>query len=86
MLTELRAKSQITIPKEIVSQMGLTAGDQLEVFERDGVICLMPVVIYPKKYVDELQSEVARLKENIAVGTQPVANSVDELFAQLENK
>lgn len=86
MLTELRAKSQITIPKEIVSQMGLTAGDQLEIFEKDGVICLMPVVVYPKKYVDELHSEVARLKENIAAGRQPVANSIDELFAQLEKK
>lgn len=30
MLAELRTKSQITIPKEIVANLGLTEGDKLE--------------------------------------------------------
>ena len=31
MLTELRTKSQITIPKDIVNHLGLAEGDKLEV-------------------------------------------------------
>ena len=49
MLTELRTKSQITIPKDIVMKMGLREGDKLEIVEKDGVIELMPVAVYPQK-------------------------------------
>lgn len=45
MLTELRTKSQITIPKDIVMKMGLREGDKLEIVEKDGVIELMPVAV-----------------------------------------
>ena len=47
MLTELRQKAQVTIPKEIVVKLGLSEGDKLDIFEKDGAICLMPVVVYP---------------------------------------
>ena len=33
MLTELRTKSQITIPKDIVARLGLHEGDKLEIVE-----------------------------------------------------
>lgn len=85
MLAELRTKSQITIPKEIVTSLGLAEGDKLEVYERDGVICLMPVTVYPKGYVDELHSEISELKADIASGKKPVFDSVDALFDKLEN-
>ena len=49
MLTELRTKSQITIPKDIVMKMGLREGDKLEIVEKDGVIELMPVAVYQKQ-------------------------------------
>ncbi|MDR1541132.1 MAG: AbrB/MazE/SpoVT family DNA-binding domain-containing protein [Clostridiales bacterium] len=84
MLAELRQKSQITIPKEIVAKLGLHEGDKLEVTEQDGAIFLMPVVVYPKKYVDELRGEIEEAKAKIASGKQPVFNSVDALFAKLE--
>ena len=58
MLAELRAKSQITIPKELVDKLGLSEGDKLDVYEKDGLICIMPVVVYPKKYLDELREEI----------------------------
>ncbi len=85
MLAELRTKSQITIPKEIVSNLGLVEGDKLEVFEKDGVICLMPVTVYPKKYVDELHREISDLKADIKSGKKPVFDSIDSLFDKLEN-
>ena len=41
MLTELRTKSQITIPKDIVARLGLHEGDKLEIVEKDGTIQIM---------------------------------------------
>ncbi len=84
MLTELRQKSQITIPKEIVIKLGLAEGDMFDIFERDGTICMLPVVVYPKKYLDELRGEIDDVKSKIASGEQPVFDSVDALFAKLE--
>lgn len=84
MLAELRQKSQITIPKEIIVKLGLSEGDKLDIFEKDGTICMMPVVVYPKKYLDELREEINEAKAKIASGKQPVFDSVDALFAKLE--
>ena len=68
MLTELRTKSQITIPKDIVMKMGLREGDDLEI----------------KKYLDELRSEINEAKAKIAAGEQPVFDTVDALFEALD--
>lgn len=84
MLVELRQKSQITIPKEIIVKLGLSEGDKLDIFEQDGTICMMPVVVYPKKYLNELRGEIDEAKAKIASGEQPVFDSVDALFAKLE--
>ena len=48
MITELRKKSQITIPKELVLELGLKEGDKLEIVEKDGIIQIIPVAVYPK--------------------------------------
>jgi AbrB family looped-hinge helix DNA binding protein len=84
MLAELRPKSQITIPKELVEKLGLSEGDKLEIYEKDGVICIMPVSVYPKKYLDELKGEIEETKAKIASGKQPVFDNIDALFAKLE--
>ena len=84
MLTELRTKSQITIPKDIVQRMGLREGDKLQIVEKDGVIELMPVAVYPKKYLDELRGEINEAKAKIAAGEQPVFDNVDALFDMLD--
>ena len=34
MLAELRKKSQITIPKEIITKLGLNEGDKLDISEK----------------------------------------------------
>ncbi len=84
MLTELRPKSQITIPKSIISSMKLSTGDKLDIFEKDGMICLCPVVVYPKSYVEDLQNEVNTIKADIKEGRKPVFNNIDSMFAALE--
>jgi len=86
MLAELRQKSQITIPKEIVLKLGLSEGDKFDIVEQDGTIYMVPVVVYPKKYLDELYKEIEDTKAQIAAGELPVFDSVDEMFARYEDK
>lgn len=86
MIAELRTKSQITIPKGIVSKLGLAQGDKFDVFERDGVIHLVPVAVYPKQYVDELEKEVAVVRARLKDSTQPKYSSVDAMMNALEKK
>lgn len=86
MLAELRQKSQITIPKEIIMKLGLSEGDRFEIYEKDGIICMMPIAVYPKKYVEELKEEIDAVKSKIASGEQPVFDNVDALFDKLEKE
>ena len=62
MITELRQKSQITIPKGIVSKLNLQEGDNLEIYEKDGEIRIVPVAVYPVSYIEGLKQEIERLR------------------------
>ncbi len=84
MLAELRAKSQITLPKELVEKLGLSEGDKLELLEEEGTIRIMPVAVYPKKYLDELKNEIEATKAKIASGKLPVFDTLDALLEKLE--
>ena len=84
MLTELRTKSQITIPKDIVRHLGLSEGDKLDVVEKNGVIQIIPVAVYPKKYLDALRGEIDEAKAQVAAGEPPTFDSVDALFQMLD--
>ena len=54
MLAELRGRSQLTIPAEIIKKLGITEGDLFDISERDGGIFLCPVVIYPKNQIEKI--------------------------------
>jgi AbrB family looped-hinge helix DNA binding protein len=84
MIVEFRAKSQITIPKELVIKLGISEGDKMEIYELDGMICIVPVAVYPKRYIDMLRDEINEVKAKIESGEQPVFDTVDELFTKLE--
>ena len=84
MLAELSHKAQITIPKEIITKLGLSEGDKLDIIEKDGTICIMPVAVYPKKYLSELQEELSDVKAKISSGEQPLFDNVDALLEKLE--
>ena len=84
MLIELRRKSQITIPKDLIEKLGISEGDQLEITEKDGVIIIMPVVVYPKNYIRDLKDEITDIKRKIELGKQPIFDGVDELFEHLD--
>lgn len=84
MLVELKAKSQVTIPKDIVQSMELNQGDQFEVTEDDGKIVLVPVAVYPEHVIRSLKAKVKEIKESIEKGNQPVFDSIDSLFEELD--
>jgi len=83
-IAELRAKSQVTIPKPLIDRLGLSTGDKLEIFEDKGMICIMPVVVYPKGYVDKILVDIDNIKKEVAAGRKPVFDSMDDLIASLE--
>ncbi len=62
MIVELRKKSQITLPKEIVKQLCLNEGDSFEVIVENGCILLQPVAVYSKEYISKLEKEIKELK------------------------
>lgn len=84
MLVELKAKSQVTIPKEIVSLMNLSQGDKFEIIEESGRIVLIPLEVYPKNVIDELKASVEEIKASINNGERPVFDSIDALFEELD--
>jgi len=86
MITKLRKKSQITIPKELIDKLDIKEGDEIELIEKDGMIQIIPVVVYPKKYINELKEELSEIKKKIKTGDQPVFDTVDDLFDHLENQ
>ena len=84
MLVELKAKSQVTIPKDIVNSMELSQGDQFEVMEDNGKIVLVPVAVYPEHVIKNLKAEVKEIKAAIKNGEKPVFDSIDSLFEELD--
>ena len=82
MIMELRKKSQITIPKEMIVICGLKEGDKLEITIQNGALNIIPVVVYLKKYIEELRNEILDDKK-IKVNKQPVFNILKGLFKQL---
>ena len=81
MLAEIRGRSQITIPAEIIKKLGITEGDKFEIMEKDGGIFLCPVVVYPK---DKIAKIAKIIKESEADITNKGAfESVEDLFADM---
>lgn len=84
MLVELKGKSQVTIPKDIVSSLNLNQGDQFEIVEENGKIILIPVVVYPEHMISQLKESVNEIKESIKKGEQPLFDNLDSFFEELE--
>lgn len=86
MLAELKSKSQVTIPKEIVNKLSLSQGDLFEITEQNGKIVLIPVKVYPQHVINTLREDVAELKRSIEKGEAPVFDSIDDLFEELDKE
>ena len=81
MLAELRGRSQITIPAEIIKSLGISEGDIFDIVEKDGGIFLCPVVVYPKDKI----ARIAKIIKESGTDTeaQKVFDSVEDLFADM---
>ena len=86
MIAELRKKSQITIPKEIISELNLQEGDHLEVSIKEGIICLEPVAIYSKSYVEKLENTVMMINEKSKYYTEGPFTTVEDAIKYLESE
>ena len=79
MLIEMRARSQITLPNEIIKSLSLREGDKFEVEERDGGVFLCPVVVYPKAKLEQIAKIVKEHKKKPSA----VFNSVEDMFKDI---
>jgi len=84
MIIELRKKSQITIPKEIINQLNLQEKDQLEISVKDGIIIIEPVAVYSKSYIQKLEETVMRINEESSQYNVGPFKSVEEAINYLE--
>ena len=81
MLAEIRGRSQITIPSEIIKKLGISEGDKFEIMEKDGGIFLCPVVVYPK---DKIAKIAKILKESESDTKKKTAfESVEDMFSDM---
>ncbi|MBE6715673.1 MAG: AbrB/MazE/SpoVT family DNA-binding domain-containing protein [Ruminococcaceae bacterium] len=81
MLAELRGRSQITIPSEIIKNLGISEGDKFEVIEKDGGIFLCPVVVYPKEKLAKIAKLIKDNEKDIA--DQKAFESAEEMFLSM---
>ena len=81
MLAEIRGRSQITIPAEIIKKLGISEGDKFDIVEKDGGIFLCPVIVYPK----EKLLKIARLIKNYETDltAQKGFDTVEDMFADM---
>lgn len=90
MLTQLRGRSQITIPKNIIDELGLKEGDNLNIEIENGKIIVKPVVIVPKDqawfWTKKWQSQEKEVDKDIERGRIKTANNLDELMKDLRDE
>lgn len=87
MLTEIRTRSQITIPIEIVKTLNLKQGDTLEVEVDGDHIILRPVVAVPKDqayfWSKKWQEEEKQVQSDIENDKIHSTDAKEELFGDL---
>ena len=81
MLAEIRGRSQITIPSEIIKKLGISEGDKFDIMERDGGISLCPVVVYPKDKIAKI-AKILKESEN-DTKTRTAFESVEDMFSDM---
>jgi antitoxin MazE len=83
MMVEMRGRSQITIPSEIVKNLGIKEGDQFEVIEKDGGIFLCPVVIYPKKEMVRIARLIKETEAEYKSGELKAYDDIDKMLSDM---
>jgi len=79
----MRSKSQFTMPKTVVKEMGIEDGQRFHVVMKDGGIFLLPVVQYPQKVIERWVKQSAEMKKLKAEGKLKSHSSAADLIAVL---
>nr|MBQ4318732.1 AbrB/MazE/SpoVT family DNA-binding domain-containing protein [Clostridia bacterium] len=82
MLTELRDRSQITIPASVTKQLGLSKGDKFEIIVKDGGIFLCPVVVLTKRQMEHIDKMLKDAEKGI--DKQPEFDNIDDMLKYLK--
>ncbi len=83
MLATLKPKNQITLPSEIIKEIGLHAKDQLDIhINNRGEIVLTPVIVevLPKSMIKDLEEAF----EDIRAGRMSDVEDIEETIKQLD--
>ena len=83
MLAELKDKSQVTIPKSVINELGLARGDMFDVVVSDGTVMLVPDVMYPKAKAERLEALAKAARASAAAAEADVYDDVEDLIADL---
>mgnify|MGYP001066964602 CR=1 FL=1 len=87
MLVNLKTKSQVTIPKQIVRKLNLKPGDKLEFSLNNNRIIIKPVAIINRSqawfYAPEWQEGEKEVDRQIKEGKIHSAEDLDELYKKL---
>lgn len=81
MLAEIRGRSQITIPAEIIKKLGISEGDKFDIIEKDGGIFLCPVIVYPKEKFLKIAKLIKDSEKELS--GQEGFDTVEDMFADM---
>ncbi len=89
MITQLRVRSQITLPSEIVKKMRLAEGDNLDIILEDDKIILKPVLVIDRSqswfWTKKWQQMEKEADEDIKQGKVRKAKNLKELIRKLDD-
>lgn len=73
----------MTIPKSVVNEFGLTRGDMFDVVVDNGVVKLIPVVVYLKAKAEELEALADEVRRLSASGDVVIYDDVENIISDL---
>lgn len=89
MITQLRHRSQVTLPSEVVKKMKLQEGDKLDIVIEDDRIVIKPVLIIDRSqswfWTKKWQNLEKEADKDIEEDKIFKANSVKELIKELDS-
>ncbi|MCJ7772850.1 MAG: AbrB/MazE/SpoVT family DNA-binding domain-containing protein [Desulfobacterales bacterium] len=89
MITQLRRRSQVTLPSEVVKKMKLQEGDKLDIVIEEDRIVIKPVLVIDRAqswfWAKKWQNMEKEADADIEEGKVFKANSVKELIKELDS-
>ena len=89
MITQLRVRSQITLPREIVKKMRLQEGDNVDITLEDDKIVIKPVLVIDRSqswfWSKKWQQMEKEADEDVKQGKVRKAKNLKELIRKLDD-